>query len=62
MGMYSAGTDSTASSLYWALLYCLLQPDTQEKIQTEIDQIIGEYYLPVRWRDGSVVECLGLQS
>ena len=43
-GLYLAGTDSTAQTLYWIFLYLVLYPDIQEKIHTEIIQHIGKIF------------------
>ena len=43
-GLYLAGTDSTAQTLYWIFLYLVLYPDIQEKIHTEIIQHIGSIF------------------
>ena len=40
-GLYLAGTDSTAQTLYCIFLYLVLYPDIQEKIHTEIIQHLG---------------------
>ncbi|CAH1269142.1 CYP2U1 [Branchiostoma lanceolatum] len=39
--MFFAGTDTTSTTLRWALLYMILHPDIQEKVQQEIDSVIG---------------------
>ncbi|XP_019631423.1 PREDICTED: cytochrome P450 2U1-like [Branchiostoma belcheri] len=37
-----AGTDTTAQSLYWILLYMILYPELQEKAQEEIYRTFGD--------------------
>jgi len=39
---FSAGTDTTTSSLSWAVLYLLRYPDIQTKLQNEIDTVVGK--------------------
>ncbi|XP_069823408.1 cytochrome P450 2D17-like [Dendropsophus ebraccatus] len=39
--LFVAGTETTSTTLRWALLYMILYPDVQSKVQKEIDQVIG---------------------
>ncbi|XP_066270198.1 cytochrome P450 2D28-like [Branchiostoma lanceolatum] len=39
--LFLAGTDKTSTTLRWALLYMILHPDIQEKVQQEIDSVLG---------------------
>ncbi|XP_067950308.1 cytochrome P450 2B9-like [Watersipora subatra] len=39
--LYSAGYESTANVLAWALLYICLHPEKQKRVQSEIDSAIG---------------------
>lgn len=39
--LFIAGTDTTTNTLLWSLLYMCLYPDVQEKVQAEIDTVIG---------------------
>ncbi|XP_055474927.1 cytochrome P450 2J4-like [Psammomys obesus] len=36
-----AGTETTSTTMRWALLFLTLNPDMQEKVQAEIDKVIG---------------------
>jgi len=37
-----AGADTTSTTLYWGFLYMILYQDVQDKVQREIDLIIGD--------------------
>ncbi|KAG8454089.1 hypothetical protein GDO86_000649 [Hymenochirus boettgeri] len=39
--LFIAGTDTTTNTLLWSLLYMCVYPDVQEKVQAEIDTVIG---------------------
>ncbi|XP_077204265.1 cytochrome P450 2J2-like [Paroedura picta] len=39
--LFSAGTETTTSTLTWALLLMANYPDIQEKVQKEIDEVFG---------------------
>ncbi|MEE6460478.1 hypothetical protein FKM82_000983 [Ascaphus truei] len=39
--LFIAGTDTTTNTLLWSLLYMCLHPNIQEKVQAEIDTVIG---------------------
>nr|XP_015799181.2 cytochrome P450 2U1 [Nothobranchius furzeri] len=39
--LFIAGTDTTTNSVLWTLLYLALYPDVQDKVQAEIDEIVG---------------------
>ncbi|XP_056379799.1 cytochrome P450 2D17-like [Hyla sarda] len=44
--LFGAGTETTSTTLRWALLYMILYPDVQSKVQEEIDQVIGRERTP----------------
>nr|QLC36635.1 cytochrome P450 2U1 [Kryptolebias hermaphroditus] len=44
--LFIAGTDTTTNSVLWTLLYMALYPDVQDKVQTEIDKVVGRQRLP----------------
>ncbi|PIK53304.1 putative cytochrome P450 2J6 [Apostichopus japonicus] len=50
--LFFAGIDSSVSSLRWALVYFLINPEVQVKVQTELDDVIGRDRMP-RWEDRS---------
>ncbi|XP_035671783.1 cytochrome P450 2U1-like [Branchiostoma floridae] len=41
LDLFIAGTDTTAATLTWALLYMILYPDVQQKVQAELDSVLG---------------------
>ncbi|XP_019635866.1 PREDICTED: cytochrome P450 2U1-like [Branchiostoma belcheri] len=40
--LFLAGTETTTNTLMWSLLYMTLNPDTQKKVQQELDVVVGE--------------------
>jgi cytochrome P450 len=41
-----AGTETTSTTLRWALLFMIMLPDVQRKVQKEIDDVIGRERTP----------------
>uniref|UniRef100_A0A8C9TWJ2 Cytochrome P450 2J2-like n=1 Tax=Scleropages formosus TaxID=113540 RepID=A0A8C9TWJ2_SCLFO len=41
LDLFAAGTETTSTTLNWALLYMIKYPEIQEKVQAEIDQVLG---------------------
>ncbi|KAF3852545.1 hypothetical protein F7725_005900, partial [Dissostichus mawsoni] len=39
--LFIAGTDTTTNSVLWILLYMVLYPDVQDRMQAEIDEVVG---------------------
>ncbi|NXU87405.1 CP2J2 protein, partial [Xiphorhynchus elegans] len=39
--LFVAGTETTATTLCWALLFMVTYPDVQEKVQKELDAVLG---------------------
>uniref|UniRef100_A0A3Q3VU68 Uncharacterized protein n=1 Tax=Mola mola TaxID=94237 RepID=A0A3Q3VU68_MOLML len=46
LDLFLAGTETTAKTLLWALIYLINHPDVQKKVQAEIDQVIGQTRQP----------------
>ncbi|XP_072028886.1 cytochrome P450 2J4-like [Amphiura filiformis] len=43
---FGAGTETTSTTLRWALLYMLKYPDVQKRVYEEIDSVVGRDRLP----------------
>uniref|UniRef100_A0A8C9SE04 Cytochrome P450 2J2-like n=1 Tax=Scleropages formosus TaxID=113540 RepID=A0A8C9SE04_SCLFO len=41
LDLFLAGTETTSTALNWALLYMIKYPEIQEKVQAEIDKVLG---------------------
>ncbi|XP_054459077.1 cytochrome P450 2J2-like [Anoplopoma fimbria] len=46
LDLIEAGTESSATTLRWALVYMLHHPEIQEKVQAEIDRVVGQSRQP----------------
>ncbi|XP_044044851.1 cytochrome P450 2U1 [Siniperca chuatsi] len=52
--LFIAGTDTTSNSVLWILLYMVLHPDIQDKVQAEIDEVVGRHRVPSLTDKGSL--------
>ena len=48
--LFLAGTETSVTTLRWALLYLIMHPKVQAKVQHEIDTVVGRNRLP-QWAD-----------
>ena len=46
LDLFTAGSETTATSLTWAILLMVLYPDMQTKMQKELDEVMGEDQIP----------------
>ncbi|XP_072038456.1 cytochrome P450 2J4-like isoform X1 [Amphiura filiformis] len=50
IGLYLAGTETSATTIRWALLYMMTLPEIQAKVQQELDSVVGRSRMP-KWAD-----------
>ncbi|XP_056271515.1 cytochrome P450 2J6-like [Pseudoliparis swirei] len=46
LDLFLAGTETTSTTLLWALVFLINNPDIQDKVQAEIDEVVGQTRLP----------------
>jgi len=46
MDLFVAGSETTSTTLTWAVLYMARYPEVQEKVQEELDRVVGRGRLP----------------
>uniref|UniRef100_A0A8C4NRK3 Cytochrome P450, family 2, subfamily N, polypeptide 13 n=1 Tax=Dicentrarchus labrax TaxID=13489 RepID=A0A8C4NRK3_DICLA len=46
LDLFLAGTETTSTTLLWALVFLISNPDIQDKVHAEIDQVIGQTRQP----------------
>lgn len=47
LDLFGAGTDTTASSILWAIIYLVNNPDVQEKLRNELTEVVGPNCQPL---------------
>ncbi|XP_019358962.1 PREDICTED: cytochrome P450 2J5-like [Gavialis gangeticus] len=52
--LFIAGSDTTTISLLWAILYMMAHPEIQERVQEELDAIIGSSH-EIRYEDRMIL-------
>ncbi|KFU99633.1 Cytochrome P450 2D17, partial [Tauraco erythrolophus] len=52
--LFAAGSETTSTTLRWAILYMLLHPEIQSKVQAEIDKVIGRERSPTMMDQASM--------
>ncbi|NXC51580.1 CP2J2 protein, partial [Aleadryas rufinucha] len=45
LDIFVAGTETTATTLLWALLYMVIYPDIQDKVQKELDAVVDRSHV-----------------
>ncbi|KAG8011479.1 Cytochrome P450 2K1 [Nibea albiflora] len=50
LNLFAAGTDTTATTLRWALLFMAKYPNIQDQVQEEVDRVIGSRQVQVEDR------------
>ncbi|XP_068558541.1 cytochrome P450 2J4-like [Cebidichthys violaceus] len=46
LDLFGAGTETTTTTLHWGLLYMIYYPHIQERVQAEIDSVVGSSKKP----------------
>ncbi len=44
--LFFAGSETTSSTLSWAILFMIRHPDVQDKVREEIHRVVGRDWLP----------------
>ena len=43
--LFSAGTETIQTTLRWATLFALREPELQDRVQQELDTVVGRQYI-----------------
>ena len=46
MDLFIAGSETTSTTLTWAVLYMVRHQEVQQKVQQELDTVVGRYKIP----------------
>jgi len=46
MDLFMAGSETTSNTIEYAILFMILHPEIQAKVQAEIDMVVGNSRLP----------------
>ena len=46
LDLFLAGAETTSSTLTWAMLYMVREPEVQKRVQSELDTVVGRSRLP----------------
>jgi len=46
LDLFIAGSETTSTTLTWAILYMVRYPEVQRKVQAELDAVLGRYKIP----------------
>ncbi len=44
--LFVAGSETTSTTLTWAVLYMIREPEIQSRVQAELDKVVGTSRLP----------------